>query len=69
MADEVATEDHPVEVEVPAPLADGVAVVVTYNPDGSFALDVQTLGTTRLTEADTILSKGRALLRERLGIN
>lgn len=83
MAGEVATETNPVEIDVTAPPgmrealeaaanqkdADGVAVVVEYSPDGNYTLDVKTLGTTRITEADTLLSKARALVRARLGID
>lgn len=48
--------------------ADGVVVLVTYQEDGKYVVDVQTLGQTRITEVETILGVGRKTIRERLGI-
>lgn len=62
-----STEPQPVE---PAPpQLNGIFVVSGDMPDGSISVDIQTVGSTRITEADTLLAMARKVLKERLGIN
>lgn len=53
----------------PTTSQDGVLVLVDYGDDGNITVDVQTVGSVRVTEVDTLLKTALKTFQARLGLN